>query len=107
MTNNRLEQLKTFLQEEPNDPFLHYSIALEYLKLDEDQKALKIFENLMNKQPEYLPTYYHLGKLYEKLLNTEEAIKTYEKGILLARKQQNKRTFRELNEALNNLRSDI
>ncbi|MEI6816170.1 MAG: tetratricopeptide repeat protein [Bacteroidota bacterium] len=104
MTNNRLEQLKTFLQEEPNDPFLQYSMALEYLKLDEDQEALKVFENLMKEQPDYLPTYYHLGKLYEKLLNTEEAIRTYEIGILLARKQNNSRTLRELNEALNNLR---
>jgi tetratricopeptide (TPR) repeat protein len=104
MNHDRIEQLKSFLQEEPNDPFLQYSLALEYLKMEQDEAALTIFENLLHDHEDYLPTYYHCGKLYEKLNKNEEAIACYEKGILLARKQNHIRTLRELNEALNNLR---
>ena len=104
--NDRINQLKTFLEEEPNDPFLQYSLALEYLKMEQDDTALTIFENLLKDHEDYLPTYYHCGKLYEKLNKKEEAIACYEKGILLARKQNHSRTLREINESLNNLREE-
>ena len=104
MNQDRIEQLKSFLQEEPNDPFLSYSLALEYLKMEQDEAALAIFENLLHDHEDYLPTYYHCGKLYERLNKKEEAIACYEKGILLARKLNHSRTLREINEALNNLR---
>ncbi len=106
MQNDHIEQLKTFLQEEPNDPFLQYSLALEYIKMEQDDAVLTIFENLLHDHEDYLPTYYHCGKLYEKLNKKEEAIACYEKGILLARKQNHSRTLREINEALNNLRDE-
>ena len=104
MNHDRINQLESFLKDEPNDPFLQYSLALEYLKIEQDAAALTIFENLLHNHEDYLPTYYHCGKLYEKLNRKEEAIACYEKGILLARKQNHSRTLREINEALNNLR---
>ena len=106
MNTDRINQLKSFLKEEPNDPFLQYSLALEYLKMEQDEAALHIFENLLKDHEDYLPTYYHCGKLYERLNKKEEAVACYEKGILLARKQNHSRTLREINEALNSLRFD-
>ena len=104
MNHDRIEQLKTFLKEEPNDPFLQYSLALEYLKIEQNEAALTIFEDLLLNHADYLATYYHCGKLQEKLNKKEKAIACYEKGILLARKQNHSRTLREINEALNSLR---
>ena|ERR1035437_4846589 len=103
MNQNRVEELKLFLAEEPNDPFLRYTLALEYLKLERDEEALEILEKLLKENPDYLPTYYIIGNHYQKINKIEEAIKAYEKGIIIAQKQKNLRTMRELREALLNL----
>lgn len=103
MNQNRIEELKLFLAEEPNDPFLRYTLALEYLKLERDDEALEILEKLLKETPDYLPTYYIIGNLYQKLQCNVEAIVTYEKGIVIAQEQKNMRTMRELKDALDNL----
>ena len=74
--------------------------------MEYDDDALTIFENLLHDHEDYLPTYYHCGKLYEKLNKKEEAIACYEKGILLSKKQNHSRTLREINEALKGIIND-
>ncbi|HYH55968.1 MAG TPA: tetratricopeptide repeat protein [Anseongella sp.] len=96
MKNARLEQLTEFLKNQPGDPFLKYAIATEYLKLDLDSLALEGFERLVAEHPAYLGTYYHLGKLYEKLGKTAEAAETYRQGMEVARRQDNPRALAEL-----------
>ena len=101
MTNStRLEQLLAYYKEDPNDPFNTYGLALEYLKYDLS-KARFYFEELLQDHPDYLPTYYHVGHLYEELEEDDLAIKAYQKGIEIAEAQDNKMTLRELQNALN------
>jgi tetratricopeptide (TPR) repeat protein len=99
----RLEQLLHFLEQEPNDPFLIYAIATEYKSMNELEKALMTFQSLMENHPEYVPTYYHLGKTLEALNRNEEAIEVYEKGIAVAMKMKDQHSARELREALQQL----
>jgi len=99
----RLEQLLHFLEQEPNDPFLIYAIATEYKSMNELEKALTTFQSLMENHPEYVPTYYHLGKTLEALNRNEEAIEVYEKGIAVAMKMKDQHSARELREALQQL----
>lgn len=101
--NQRLQQLFQFLIQEPNDPFLLYAIATEYKAMNELHKALDTFLTLLQNQPDYLPTYYHLAKTYEQLGKDEEAIAIYQKGIALALQQKDHHTARELQEALQQL----
>ena len=54
MENSRIKQIKTFLNDSPEDAFLNYALAIEYLGLDESQKAKEIFEKLIENNPEYL-----------------------------------------------------
>lgn len=77
---DRLQQLLDFLEKEPNDTFLLYAVATEYLKTD-TQKALEYFENLLQNHSNYIPTYYHAAELYTHLENYEKANQTYLKGI--------------------------
>ncbi|AFM02942.1 hypothetical protein Fleli_0466 [Bernardetia litoralis DSM 6794] len=77
---NRINQLLQFLEKEPNDTFLLYAIATEYLKTD-TQKGLEYFENLLQNHADYLPTYYHAAELYANLEEYEKANQTYLKGI--------------------------
>ena len=103
MTNStRLEQLLAYHKDDPNDAITIYGLALEYLNLDL-LKANEYFELLLENHPEYLPTYYHLGHLYEELEEEELATKVYKTGIQLAKKQNNALTLRELQNALNEL----
>ncbi len=100
---NRLEQLQDFLKEDPNDPFLKYAIATEYKSMNELEKALITFQSLMEAHPNYVPTYYHLGKTLEALNRNEEAIEIYEKGITIAMQMKDMHAARELREALQQL----
>lgn len=107
MSINRLEQLQQFLLETPNDPFLHYAMALEYLKLSDDQKALDIFSQLIQTSPNYVGTYYHLGKLLEKLKRYNEALNTYKEGMDTAKKLNDNHSYSELLSAYNALHDEL
>lgn len=99
----RLEQLQAFLSEEPNDPFLKYAIATEYKSMNDLEKALETFQSLIEAHPDYVPTYYHLGKVLEELNRNEEAVRVYEKGIQVAMQMKDHHAARELREALQQL----
>ncbi|OWY21106.1 tetratricopeptide repeat protein [Sphingobacteriales bacterium UPWRP_1] len=107
MSNSRLEKLQQFLEESPNDPFLHYAMALEYLKLPDDRKALDIFTQLTQTSPNYVGTYYHLGKLHEKLKQYNEALLTYKSGMEIARKLDDNHSYAELLSAYNALHDEL
>ncbi len=93
--NNRLEILRQFVAEEPQDPFNHYALATELLKTDKIESR-QIFEFLLENHPDYLPIYYHLGALYVELGENNLAEKTYLLGIELANKLRNDKTLKEL-----------
>lgn len=102
MTNTRLEQLLSFLKEEPNDPFTLYALALEYAKTDEN-KALEYYDKLLSEHEYYVATYYHAGKLNEKLGNKDQAELIYKKGMEISRNKRNMHALAELQSAYNEL----
>jgi tetratricopeptide (TPR) repeat protein len=102
MENSRLSQLIHYYQDEPNDPFNVYALAIEYFKTDLTL-AKKYFEILLNEHPHYLPTYYHAAKLYQDLSLREMAIGVYERGIELAKTQKEMKALRELQSSYDEL----
>jgi len=98
--STRIEELKKMLKEEPNDSFLNYALALEHSKLNELPQAIALMESVLANDNNYLGAYYSLGKLYEERGQLPEAITTYKQGIVTAKKQNNAKAQRELNEAL-------
>ena len=101
MNSNRLQKLLQFIESEPNDPFLKYAIATEYLNNNETGAALKYFEDLVTNHRNYVGTYYHLGKLYESLNRKEEAITTYQTGMQVARSMNDNHSYSELQSVYN------
>lgn len=100
---NRLEQLRQFAKEEPSDPFNLYALALEYLKSDQ-QEALRIFRSLLEKSPQYLPTYYPYAQLLAEMKEVQLAENVFEAGISVAKKLNDLKTMRELQAAYNDWR---
>ncbi len=97
---DRIAQLESFLEDDPDDAFTRFALAQEHLKQDDLDTAQAYFEELVEDQPEYVGTYYHLGKLYERRDAVEEAIATYEQGIAIAREQRDRKNLSELQDAL-------
>jgi len=100
---SRIEQLQEFLKENNNDSFLKYALALEYVRVEENNTARDCFLKLIKDDENYVASYYQLGKLYESLNDLENAIEIYKKGIKIAQKSEHKKTLLELQEAYNML----
>jgi len=100
---DRIEKIKEFLKDNPNDNFLQHALALEYIKTGEELAARDLFETILNADPTYIGSYYHLAKLLEKLEQTQLAIDWYEKGMAAAKLAKDQHAFNELQAAYEDL----
>lgn len=100
--STRLDTLLQFYKDDPNDPFNIYALAIEYQKSD-PAKAMEYFNLLLHNHEGYVPTYYHAAKLFQEIGDTEKAIIIYEKGIEVAKLQNDLKAARELQSAYDEL----
>jgi tetratricopeptide (TPR) repeat protein len=100
---NRIDKLKEFLEASPNDSFLRHALSLEYIKEGNDNEAKVLFESILEREPNYVGSYYHLGKLLERNNNTTEAIDIYTKGMEQAKIAKDNHSYNELMGALEDL----
>jgi hypothetical protein len=102
----RLEQLLRFAEEEPNDPFNIYAVAIEYLKLD-SEKAVPFFETLLKNHAAYVPTYYTFGKLLQQQKKFELSRSVFQNGIEKAAASHDNKAVQELKNALSELEFEM
>ena len=100
---DRIAKLKQFLEANPDDSFVQHALALEHVKSGDDAEARKLFENILNKDENYIGSYYHLGKLLERSDERESAIKWYELGMLKAKESGDMHAYNELQAAYEDL----
>jgi tetratricopeptide (TPR) repeat protein len=103
---SRLAQLHQMLEESPQDAFLLYALATEYRALQENQKALQYYEQLLTLHPAYEATYYHLAHLYIELEAYDKATATFEAGIRVLREQKSEKLLKELQNAYLNFQME-
>ncbi len=101
--NERIEKLLTFLAQSPDDCFLNHALALEYIKLGDDAEARKLFEKNLQVDEKYVATYYHIGKLLERVSEQDAAISVYEKGMQIAKTANDMHSYNELQGAYEDL----
>ena len=106
MNVDRLEKLLEWEAQKPDDAFLKFALAQEYISAGDDETAQKYLELLEEKFSNYLATYYQLGKLYERTEQSEKAKAIYAKGKEVAKATNDNKTLRELNEALTQLEDE-
>ncbi len=78
---DRIEALKQFLEAAPQDCFVRYGLAQEYVKLGRLDEAIAAFDEILGLNPDYQAAYYHLGKAYESAGRSDEAREAYRKGV--------------------------
>ena len=98
--SSRLEQLQAMLKDDPQDLFIRYAIAVEYAAAGDIKASILQLEELIASHPDYLGAYYKLGQLLEQNEQTARAIEVYRAGAALAERAGNKKTLREIREAL-------
>jgi len=97
----RMKKLYEYLEKDPNDSFSRYAIALELLKSGKTAEAVSYFEELIKRDPDYIGTYYQLGKIYISAGETAKAEKIFRDGISISTKSGNTHAKSELMTALN------
>jgi Tfp pilus assembly protein PilF len=93
--------LQSFAEQEPENPFNWYALALEYLS-SSPEKASSLFHKLLNEHKGYLPTYYHAAHFFADQGHLELAKSVFEQGIILAEKENQLNTLRELKNSYQN-----
>jgi Tfp pilus assembly protein PilF len=99
----RLQSLFELYKKDPNDSFVAYGIALEYISTENYDEAEKYLSEIISKDPDYLPSYMQLAQVKEKLNKIEEAKDTYKKGIEIAKKNGELHTASEMEGFLNEI----
>jgi tetratricopeptide (TPR) repeat protein len=98
---SRIEMLKIFAEQEPQNPFNWYALALENQISDPDDAAI-YFNKLLLEHKVYLPTYFHAAAFFHELGEIDKAKEIYEKGISLAKEQKDEKTLKELKNSYQN-----
>lgn len=102
-TSSRREMLLALLDETPDDPELHYALAMEHASSGDDAGAVERFRDMMRDLPDYVPAYQQAALALLRLDRTPEAREVLQTGIVRARKTGNQHAAQEMQELLETL----
>ena len=83
MTGRR-EKLLAMLQENPADSFLIYALAMDEAGAGETAAAVDRLRGLSESAPDYVPTWFHLGRLLLEQGETDQAADVLRQGSQVA-----------------------
>ena len=100
---SRIKKLLEYMEASGKDSFLQHALALEYIKIGEDEQARNLFNELLLREPTYVGSYYHLGKLLERVGDFDKAIRIYRRGMEEAKRAGDHHSYSELQGALEDI----
>lgn len=100
---SRLETLKQMVEQEPDDEFSRYALALEYKKYGETGDSLLQFDELHRRSPDYVPAYFMAGQLLAEEDRIDEAKQRLQDGIAAAQRVKDRHAEMEMTEFLESL----
>lgn len=103
MNQERLSKLLQMLEENKEDTFLTYAIAMEFLGGSDTENALLWFAKTMEINDAHLPSMYQLALLHSALGQTETACSYLEKGLELLKGSKDLKTSNEFRSLLDEL----
>jgi Flp pilus assembly protein TadD len=103
MAKSRKAQIQEMLTETPDDAELLYFLAMEHQSLGETDDALKCYQTVTTKAPDYVPAYVQLGQLLTRLNREDDARQVYRTGITAATKKGDRHAAEEMTAFLDGL----
>lgn len=103
MDKTRLESLRESLENNPDDTFARYALALELSNAGQAEEAGEHFDYLLRRHPDYSATYFQAGMFLASQGRREEARQVFTKGVEVTGRQGNSHAQSELQRALDEL----
>lgn len=101
---DRLEYFLELFKKSPDNPMVHYSLAIEYLKRKDYEKSAQHMETYLKMKEDEGAGYKLLAKCYEEMGQYEKAINTLEEGIQKALKHNHPSMAEEMRSWLEDLK---
>jgi thioredoxin-like negative regulator of GroEL len=100
---SRREQLEEWVRARPTDAFTRYGLAMELKGQGLNDDAAREFQTLVDKSPDYVPSYLIYGQLLVNMNRVEDAKKILGRGQAAAQKAGNMHALGEISELLASL----
>ncbi len=97
---SRREKIEALLEDDPQDQFLRYSLAMELAKEGEHERSQTLFANLREDQPPYVPAFFMAAQHLVDLERTDEARELLTAGVTAAEQQGDLHAAGEMREFL-------
>jgi Tfp pilus assembly protein PilF len=104
---DRISKLLEYMKTSGKDSFLQHALALEYIKTGNDEEAKKLFNEILKREPTYIGSYYHLGKLLERIGDPKKAMRVYERGMEVATAANDHHSYTELHAAFEDVEDEL
>ena len=104
---DRISKLKEYMKTADKDSFLQHALALEYIKVGNDEEAKKLFNEILKREPTYVGSYYHLGKLLERIGDPKKAMRVYARGMEVATAANDYHSYTELQGAFEDVEDEL
>jgi len=101
---SRREMLEAFVAQKPDDAFARYGLALECVKLGDNDSAVEHFTKLLVSHPGYVAGYFQYGQFLARIGREDEARKLLSDGIVVASQAGDMHARDEMQAALTLLR---
>jgi tetratricopeptide (TPR) repeat protein len=100
---NRVEMLTQILDQNPNDAFARYGLAMEHAKTGEVETAMQEFKKLLDVHPDYAAGYFMAAQTLAKAGRNDEAKTHLQNGIAAAARTGNAHAKGEMEAMLDEL----
>lgn len=100
---DRITQLKSMLEKDPNDSFCLYGLGMEYAKLGQHREAAAWFDRAIQSDPDHSYTYFHKARSQQAAGNLAEAAETLKIGMRRAKKVGDAKAAGEIGSYLDEL----
>jgi predicted Zn-dependent protease len=97
---SRREQLEELLKSDPDDVFLQYALALEFVSAGDADEGLKRLANVNDQHPDYVAAYFQRGQVLAGQDRSDEAREILTRGVTVARQVGDAHAEGEMNEFL-------
>lgn len=100
---SRIEKIREMLDDNPQDTFLRYALAMELKSAEDHDACLEIFNALMKDEPPYVPAFFMAGQTLAAVDRIDEAQATLTEGIAHAQQQGELHAAGEMTDFLSSL----